>query len=71
MRDTSEPVGERVCRIYVRRPSGAVRIFHAIACAVSDGLVIATGRWSNRPRSTPRQYAWSAAQILEVRWDES
>ncbi len=59
--------GKATTRIYVRRPSGATRVFRAVTCTYDSGMLIAEGRWSNRPHTELREYMWPASQILEVR----
>ena len=57
----------RVAKVYVRRPSGATRVFYADTLTLADGMLVAEGRWRNRPHAEPSSYMWSTSQILEVR----
>ena len=57
----------RIARVYVRRPSGAVRVLVATRLSIADGMLSAEGRWSNRPHAEPRLYAWPTGRVLEVR----
>lgn len=56
-------------RIYVRRPSGAVYVFHATEATVDAGVVTARGGWKDRPDRPERKYAWAASRVLEIRWE--